>query len=388
MMRPRTAIAIFAAGMIVLAAGWFFGPHSAALTRGTVARGTLMFPGLVQRLQDAAKIEITSKGHTLELDRTGNDWGVAERGGYPAQPQKVRALLTGLTELRLDEPRTADPAFFPRLGLDDPSKPEGAGDLVRVLDKDGKTVAAVIVGHSRVRTAGTLAGMNQESVYVRAPDQDQTWLASGRVEADADPQSWLERDIMNFPAAKIARVDVAPAAPTGAGAPPHLSFASKDGKLAMTEPAEHPALDDSKLGDVDRALEDVTFEDVRPAGAGSSGQPQGVGTFDITDGPTVTATVNKNGGTYWVRFAATGKDADSLQHRIAGWDYKIDSWRAQNLVPTLDTLKAATPPMAAPPTPAQPTLAQPTPAPSAPAPAAPTPAAPTPAAPSQAPPVQ
>ena len=351
MIRPRAAVALFATGLVVLAAGWFFGPHSAALTRGAVARGALMFPGLVQRLQDAAKIEITSKGHTLALDRDDGEWGVAERGDYPANPQKVRALLTGLTELRLDEPRTADPAFFSRLGLDDPNKPDASGDLVRVLDKAGKTIAAVIVGHSRVRSGGTQGGASRETVFVRAPEQDQTWLAEGRIDVDANPQSWLQRDVMNFPPDKIARVEVA------ASEPPRLVFVGKEGKLTLAEPAEHPPLDDLKVEEVGRALQDATFEDVRRAGSAPSGQLLGNGTFEIAGGPSITATVTKGGDAYWVSFKVEGKDAEALQHRVQGWDYKIDSWKAGNMVPTLAALKAPTP-QAAQPTPGQPAPGQ------------------------------
>ena len=365
-MRQKSAIALFAAGLVVLAVGWFFGPHSAALTRGTVARGTLMFPGLTQRLQDAAKLEITSKGHTLALDRTDDVWGVAERGGYPAQSQKVRALLTGLTELRLDEPRTADPAFFSRLGLADPTKPDNAGNLVRVLDKDGKTIAAVIVGHSQTRSPGSLAGVTHETVYVRAPEQDQTWLAAGHVDAEADPLLWLQRDIMSFPPDKIARVEIAPAAPASGTAPPRLVFTVKDGKLTVTEPTDHPPLDDSKVEAITHALDTVSLEDVRRADGAPAGQAQAVSTFDIAGGPTIAATIDKDDGAYWVRFGVSGKDADDLARRVQGWDYKLPAWKAQALMPTLDSLKAPVPPPEAAP-------AQSTPAPSIPLPPAPAP---------------
>ena len=40
---------------------------------------------------------------------------------------------------------------------------------------------------------------------------------------------------------------------------------TRDGdKLKVTQPAEHPKLEDYKLDDVGRALENLTFQDVKP----------------------------------------------------------------------------------------------------------------------------
>ena len=91
------------------------------------------------------------------------------------QETKLRGLLTGLTELRLAEPRTSDPAEYARLGLEDPTKDtKGTANLLRVLDGDGKPIVALIVGHRRTRTQGDVP----EEVYVRRPDEAQCWLAA------------------------------------------------------------------------------------------------------------------------------------------------------------------------------------------------------------------
>src|SRR6202012_1415149 len=109
-----------------------------------------------------------------------------------------------LTELRLVEPRTTDPAEFSRLGLEDPTGKTATSNLLRVLDASGKPIVAVVVGHRRVRTQGNLP----EQVYVRRPDDNQTWLAEGNLQVDADPQQWLDRDILSIDHARIAKVAV------------------------------------------------------------------------------------------------------------------------------------------------------------------------------------
>ena len=45
-----------------------------------------------------------------------------------------------------------------------------------------------------MRTQGNVP----EEIYVRRPDDNQSWLAEGSLQADADPQLWLDRDIMNI----------------------------------------------------------------------------------------------------------------------------------------------------------------------------------------------
>ncbi len=146
----------------------------------------------------------------------------------------MRGLLTGLTELRLAEPRTTDPSEYARLGLEDPTKDtKGTANLLRVLDGDGKPIVALIVGHRRTRTQGDVP----EEVYVRRPDDTQSWLAEGSVQADADAQVWLDRNVINIAPAQITKV-----VSTKAGATVELT---RDGdKLKVTQPAEYPALGD------------------------------------------------------------------------------------------------------------------------------------------------
>ena len=77
-----------------------------------------MFPDLAPKLKDAARVEITHQGKQTVIEkRSDGGWGLASMHDYPVQDTKLRGLLTGLTELRLTEPRTSDPAQFARLGV-------------------------------------------------------------------------------------------------------------------------------------------------------------------------------------------------------------------------------------------------------------------------------
>ena len=332
-MKTRTLITLVVLGCLAIGAGWYFGTAQEPREQQSYNTGKLMFPGLAQHLQDAARIEIVHQGKTTAIVKHGDSWGLEDRGGYAVQPSKLRGMLTALTELRLVEPRTSDPKEFSRLGLEDPDGKTANSDLLRVLDASGKPIVAVIVGHRRVRTQGDVP----EQVYVRRPDDNQTWLAEGSLQADADPQLWLERDIMNIDHSRIATITVTRGNDM-------LEFGRDGQKLVMKTPADHPPLDDYKLDDLDRALELLTFEDVQ-TDKQPVGDKIGQSVFSTGDGLAITATVFKDDKDVWARFSATGSDktkaeADKLNARVVGWTYQLGKWKQKALVPSLDDLKA------------------------------------------------
>ncbi len=385
-MRARGLVVLCVLGAAAVAGGWYFGTARQPAEQTNVAAGTLMFPGLTAQLGDAARIEITHQGKTITLVRLGDGaespWGLEQRGNYPVQVTKLRAMLTALTELRLVEPRTTDPALYERLGLADATDAKGSSDLVKVDDKAGKPIAELLVGHRRVRTQGNVP----DQVFVRRPGEAQTWLAEGSLEVDADPQLWLDRDVMNIDHARIAGVVVQRGATT-------LAFAAKDGKLVLASNVTAPKLEDFKLDDLDRGLEMLTFEDVTPdkdAAASKVGDPIATSVFSTTDGLAVHVTLLKGEKDIWARFSASAGDAGvgdkavgdkvagdkaaadksgtetagagnagvasakdtaaRLNARWSGWTFQLGSWKEATLAPDVDMLKAppATPAAAAP----------------------------------------
>jgi hypothetical protein len=354
-MKQQTLIALICAGIIAVLGGWYFGTRTTPAERGSVTSGKLMFPNLTPKLKDATKIEVIHQGKPMVIALEHDHWGVAEKGGYPVQEGKLRGMLTGLTELRLVEPRTSDPAQFSRLGVEDPDAKDSNSNRLRVLDAADKPIVDVIVGHRRVRTQGNVP----EQVYVRRPGENQAWLAEGSLQVDSDPQLWLDRDVLNIEHGRIARVEATRGGQT-------LVFSREGDKLALIQPAEHPKLDDYKVEDVARALELLSFQDVRPAAAAAPGELAGHSVFHTTSGLAITATLFHADKDLWVRFAVAGegttradnptadnptasnqtagnaKDgAGKLSARLSGWDYQLGSWKEKSLVPSMDNLKAA-----------------------------------------------
>jgi len=339
-MSARRAILLLVLGLWVLTGGWFAN-WIMTPDRPEIVAGSLMFPDLAPALQQASRIEITSKGKTVVIAKKGDVWGVADLGGYRVQGAKLREMLTGLTELRIVEPRTSDPEQFARLGLDDPAKPDGTATLLRVLGGDDKPLLEIITGHRRMRTQGNVP----ESIYVRRPGENRSYLAEGRLAVDADAALWVDRDLMNIANTRIATATVRYGEQV-------LEFARADGKFSLRKPDDHGPLDDFKLEEVSRALETLTFQEVKPA-AETPGEKIGTGVFVTTDGLSVTADIFRDGTNIWARFEIAGADAVKdeaarLAARLHGWAYQLGSWKQKALAPSLDDLKP-TPPPAQPP---------------------------------------
>ena len=327
-MSTRRGMLILLGGLIALALGWYFGPHARPGARQDAVSGALVFPQLAAALQQVDRLEISNQGKTLVLLRKNGVWGLANRGGYPAMPGKLREVLTGLTELRLLEPRTSDPANYARLGVEDPAGAQATADLLVLRDAKGAVLAELIIGHRRTRTRGNLP----EMVYIRRPGQAQSWLAEGRLPIDADPQLWLARDIGNISLNDVTRVVVT-------RGDTKLEFTRTGDALALTDPADHPKLDEYRLEEVFRGLEALSLSDVRPE-AGMTAAPVGQAAYTLADGTVVTVTVLQEDKQVWITLAATGAQAAALNKNWAGWAYQVGEWKEKAFLPTVMDLKA------------------------------------------------
>lgn len=378
-MTPRTLAILVVAGTAIGLGGYFLSDSGTPPPVRSVEEGSLVFPGLAARLANAQRIEVSRQGTTLVIAQRDGRWGVADRGGYPVRPEKVREILTGLTELRFSERRTADAELLERLGLEDPAGAAATSHLLRVLDGQGNAIAELIVGRRRVRTQGNLP----ESVYLRRPGETQAWLAEGRLPVDNDRQLWFDRDVANITRERIARVVVQRDGT-------ELVFVRRDDRLVLESPADAGAVDDYKVEDITRAFEFLSFTDVLPESE-LPGEAIGSASFTLTDGVVVTARLNRRGEEIWTRFAATGEGeaaapARELQARFAGWAFQLGPWKEAAFTPTLAMLRPSTPPAGAPDAPPTEPAAAPAPADAPETPAAPAPETPPSAAPEPAPP--
>jgi hypothetical protein len=341
-MKQRTLVVLGGAAVLSVASALLLSPSSRV--EAVPGAGALAFDGLGARLGSAARIEIGRPGGRLALERRGDAWVAVDTAGYPVRPERVRELLAGLAGMRLVEPRTADPALHGRLGVDDPSKPGGTGILLRVQDGTGAPLAELVVG--RVRAAAASAEATPpEGTYVRRPAEARSWLADGRLPIDADPRLWIDRTVVDLPAARVRQAEVRRAGQ------PELVLAREEtleAKLALAAPAGVAARDETALDEVAHALEAVAFLDVRGDGA-KPGEPVGETRFALSDGVSVVATGTRDGDTLWLRLRAekSGPSGDAeaagLNARWRGWSYKVSAAKETSLFPRFVDLGAPEP---------------------------------------------
>jgi len=306
----------------------------------TVSRapsGQRAVPGLADKLGALARMRISRGPMTINFAAAGGRWTVVEKGHYPAAEDRVRKLLVGLAELELVEPKTGRAELLPRLDLDDPAN--GKSTLVVLQDRGGAQIAELIIGRRRPSTLGADNPGGDAGVYIRKASTDQAWLARGALDLSGDVLDWVDRRVIDIPAARVASIVLT--APDGTAAV--LARGSPDAPLAAegspagSEPANVRAL----AG----ALAALDLDDVKPA-AELPIPADGAATaaFATFDGLIVGARLSPPGASDWLALAATGfgaeeADATALSDRLSRWSYRISAERAKLLRATLADLQ-------------------------------------------------
>lgn len=313
------------------------------------AAGERLFPAFAGQVNDASQVVIQRKDDTVTLAKQDGNWVVAEKYNYPAAFDKVRKLLVDLAELKPLEQKTSTPSLFPELQLEDLSQPDAKSVLVTVKGANGQDVLATYVGKERFARGGTA----NDAVYIRKANENQTWLAKGKLSLDKGPVSWLDRLLADVPRERVRTVTVSQ--PDGTVITVSRDKpADKDFTLAGI-PKGKKAKSEYDVNAVAGPLEHLELDDVKPA-ADIHIPPQ-PGTSQITtfDGLVVRIELVPSGDQTWVRFNAkyeppatppsdddakaaklkpaddVKKEADALNAKSQAWVYKIPDWKLDNL---------------------------------------------------------
>jgi len=311
---------------------------------GYLAHAEKLFPDLPAQAAAVRRIEILSAGQQVTLQGSGSDWTVVEKHDFPADPAKVRALLEGLAGLTLIEPRTADPARHAALNLQMPDAPDARGVLVRVLGENDTVLAAVLLGKPRAA-----AGQGPRQMFVRRPDEDQTWLTDGAVDPQRTPPLWLRGEAFDLPQARVRAVRVQHPGQT----PLLVSRTAPEASFSLQTPL--PKGRDpqpSTIGAVAYGLQRLPLQNVFKANEVSGDWSQAVSVaFDTFDGLTVTAHVLSLNGVPHVRLSAAvaadaspeqrvaaSAEAERIARQTADWVFVVPPHTAATFTPTLDNL--------------------------------------------------
>jgi len=164
----------------------------------------LVFPELMANINDVTELIIESTEETVTLVRQENRWGVKEKDHYPAALEKVKGSLVGMAELRFREPKTRNPDLYEKLGLQDQTNEGSRATLVTIRINHNQEAGKLLIGDQRPAKENP----SLSEIYVRKPDDPQTWLVTGKLPLERTVTEWLDQDILNLAGTRIHRVRV------------------------------------------------------------------------------------------------------------------------------------------------------------------------------------
>lgn len=167
------------------------------------AKGEMLFPTLVNDINRLKTVVVRSKEGTYNLDLNDQGWQFRERDNYAADDKKIAEMVLRMARMQKLEAKTKIESSYERLDLSDPDAKDSRAKQVTLIDKDGKTIADLIVG-KRKFTLGSKDG----GTYIRIPGDAQTWLALGELNPGEKARDWLKRDVADIKDKSIKRVTV------------------------------------------------------------------------------------------------------------------------------------------------------------------------------------
>jgi hypothetical protein len=287
--------------------------------------GDPLFPNLRAELAEISTVRISTGGEqvvaTLEL--RGDTWVVAERDDWAADTQRLRALLIGLVEARRVEERSANPALYPRLGVDPLDDPSARGTGIAIETPSGRL--ALIIGDS-----GAGGG---DFFHARREDEPAAWLVSGRIDVPRSTGEWLAADLLDVAMDEVVSVTLLH--PDGERVRLVRQDAGGGAFAVLDMPAGRSLLHASVAEATAAALAGLQLEDVAPAEQIFDDQAQVVTTLvETRDERVISLQATRRDDGDWLT-VESGLDEDG---RLAGRAFRIPRARFMQLTRRLEDL--------------------------------------------------
>jgi hypothetical protein len=256
-----------------------------------------VLPSLTEALDAVSEVRLArADGTATTLQRRDSGWVVAQRN-YPADPDKLRSLLIGLSGLRAIEDKTSDPARYAALNVEDPAGAQAHS--VRIDVVAGARTWSLLLG----KAAGA------DACYVRVPGSQAALLARPRLDADPAPARWIRPEVLDVAADRIEKVAVRPA-----DGPSYWIEREKRGAADLTlhgAPPGRKPLGPAVVDAIAGTLARLNVEDVKERAA-TMPPHQSRASFLTFEGLKLDVDGYRDGTTAWIRIDA-GVDADTAR---------------------------------------------------------------------------
>ena len=290
--------------------------------------GDLFLQGFRDQVDAVNSIAIVSADmdQPVEIVKVKNQWIVPARADFPASNAKVREVLLALVNAKTLEIKTGNPEQFHLLGLRNPDVEGSKAIQITMVGDDFSR--SVIIGNLARGTAR----------YARLTDSNQSWLIDQNPDIPKEATGWLSNEVLDISNSDISAISISH--PDGETI--EISRNADDsstfdiGNIPDGRELSYATVANGIAG----ALSALTFDDVREI----RGFEEAVTTtFDVDDGLQVIAHSVVEGEDTWVSFVAEGpadvaEKVTEINSRVAGWQYKLPSYKSGLLIRTWDDL--------------------------------------------------
>jgi len=349
-MKPQSFYILLGATVIVTAAAGLTAWQRASATLGSVAADTVV-PGLINRVNDVATIEVVKGKDTIKVARVGDSWVMPDRGGYPVKFETVKQNIVTMAELKTVEPKTAKPDLHSRIEVEDPAGADTKSAQMTFKDASGNVITSMIIGRKRYAPIG-----GKDMVYVRKPGDNRAWLAEGTFDIRTPAPEWLVKEISGvkderFKTITFTHPDGAKVVMFRKDDPNAPKPESKDGPPEIWEvegrPTDRNLRPPATVTSTASAFNFLSLDDVRPAKEVEDGTPKADAEFVAFDGLVLRSKMVEKDGTAWTMFEASTTpeaiqaiklEAEELNKKWKGWAYKLPEYKQNFLSRKFDDL--------------------------------------------------
>ncbi len=331
-----------------------------------VSSGELLFEGLKAQINDVRRVTVERPGtdgatDVVTISNETGTWSVAARANYPASIATLRELLIALADARVLEEKTADPERYEQLGVRDPAVSGSKGVKITIAGED--FAYSLILGNAH-------QGANR---YARIADQLTSVLIDKNPSLPDSAGGWLRDDLVDIDAADVRSAVIRHADGETIRI---VKDSREDGDFRVPDLPDGRELSYPTVANsVGGALNDLKLEDVRRAEAG---EPTSTAELETFDGLRIVVETTEVDGDTWIALdaavadsppsqtaseetageAATEPSADAdaaqgevppdpaaaaaaINERLRGWQFKIPSYKANQLTRRWDDILKA-----------------------------------------------
>jgi len=212
------------------------------------------------------KVRIKEDKQETTVTVQGDQWIVAERGGYPANKEKLQTVLMSLKYEKIKAGRRIGKDSWGKIGVNSPGDATayGVGTLVELLDEAGAVKHSFVLGGKVTSSGGQdnqmsmFGGGPQGNRFIRLKDEDTIYeVANQFSDLENKPEAWVLKDFIAV--SKLKSIEVTAPKAEDSWKASKKAEADADFVLEGAKPGE--VLDEGKAS-LSNLLSSPSFDDV------------------------------------------------------------------------------------------------------------------------------